>query len=203
VANLYLDYLRRGAAPGDITFWTGLSTSSAATGIIHSNEALTRLVQTFYTKYLGRGADSGGLAFFVGQLAGGATEESVIVEFVTSQEFLNKNAVAGNPGYIAALYTKLLGRAGASTEIDFWNGVIGTLGNVGVATAFVNSAEFRGLQVGALYGNPPSDAVVVPNLLHRATAPTSAELSGWVNSGLDLLTIQTLFAAGSEFAANG
>jgi hypothetical protein len=203
VAALYLVYLDRAASASDLAFWSGLPSPAAAGGIIRSQEALTNLVESFYVRYLSRAADSGGLSFYVGQMLSGTTEEAVIVEFVTSTEFLNRSAGPGSPAYIAALYSKLLGRAASTAEIDFWNGVIGSLGNAGVANLFVHSGEFRGLQVGALYGNPPNRAVIVPNLLHRTTAPSSAELSFWVNSGLDLLTIQADFGASAEFAANG
>src|SRR5262249_1980217 len=52
------------------------------------------------------------------------------------------------------------------------------LGREGLASQFLTSTAYRTLQVTADY----------ERLLHRA--PTSLELSDWVNSGLDLLSIQ-------------
>jgi hypothetical protein len=40
-------------------------------------------------------------------------------------------------------------------------------------------------------------------LLHRTPPPSAAEVKGWVGSGLDLLTINILFAGSAEFQRNG
>jgi hypothetical protein len=45
-----------------------------------------------------------------------------------------------------------------------------------------------------LYGNV---------LLDRQIAPSAAEVAAWVNSGLDMLTIQTEMAASVEYFQNG
>jgi hypothetical protein len=67
------------------------------------------------------------------------------------------------------------------------------LGRAGVAQAFLLSQEYRADEVSNDYAQ----------LLHRAQPPSDAEVNSWVNSGLDLLTIDTLFAASPEFQLNG
>ena len=39
------------------------------------------------------------------------------------------------------------------------------------------------------------------DLLHRSSAPATAEINGWVNSGLDIYTIEISIAGSSEFVA--
>jgi hypothetical protein len=68
---------------------------------------------------------------------------------------------------------------------------------------FVGSPEFRTDVVQQLYGAPlaPMQSVVsaFPNLLHRQSAPSSAEVNAWVGSSLDILTIEVDFASTPEF----
>ena len=54
----------------------------------------------------------------------------------------------------------------------------------------LNSAEYRGGQVKIYYGT---------SLLGRNVPPSAAEVSSWVNSGLDLTTIRVDFLASPEF----
>jgi hypothetical protein len=44
---------------------------------------------------------------------------------------------------------------------------------------------------------------VVPELLNRPTLPGPAEVSSWVKSGLDLLSIEVGFVSSTEFFTNG
>jgi hypothetical protein len=78
-------------------------------------------------------------------------------------------------------------------------------GRAGVATLFLHSAEFRGDVVQELYGftYAPAQSVVslFANLLHRTSAPAAAEINGWVNSGLDIYTMEIAIAGTSEFVA--
>lgn len=96
-----------------------------------------------------------------------------------------------------------------------------------VALAFLDGAEFRSDAVETLYGGvfqyedilfeannpypatpPPRFQPFIPVLLARYdwrngpdSGPSSAEIAGWVNSGVDLLNMQIAFAASGEFYA--
>jgi hypothetical protein len=73
-----------------------------------------------------------------------------------------------------------------------WVGSVASSGWAAVALPLLRSPGFRGLQVSRLY----------VHLLNR-TAPADADVSGWVGTGLDLLSIEVFFAASPEFQANG
>jgi hypothetical protein len=162
------------------------------------------LVDGLYLKLLGRAADPGGRAGLVNFLQNGGTVEQAIVILVTSPEY---NVLAGSPaGFVQSLYNKLLGRVASSGEIAAWLSPLRSLGESAVASAFLNSSEFRGDLVQQLYGfTPAASASVValfPNLLHRTASPSAAELNGWVSSGLDILTITARIAGSAECFAN-
>jgi hypothetical protein len=67
------------------------------------------------------------------------------------------------------------------------------MGRAGVAKGFLYSPEFRGLEVSDDY----------TQLLDRMQPPSAAEASGWVGSGLDILTIDALIAGSPEYQLNG
>ena len=78
-------------------------------------------------------------------------------------------------------------------------------GRSGVATDFLQSAEFRGDVVQQLYGftYAPAQSVasLFSNLLHRTSAPGASEISSWVNSSLDIYSVELAIAGSSEFVA--
>ena len=85
----------------------------------------------------------------------------------------------------------LLHRAGSNDEVNGWVAALPTLGRSGVAQAFLSSQEYRDWEVGDDY----------TTLLQRA--PSSDEVNGWAGTGLDILTLDVLFAASGEFQTNG
>ena len=213
VEDLYLNFLKRvgdTANPNDAGVWVnalnnGTATQAAvANAIARSSEALGVVVDGLYLKLLGRTADPAGRAGFVSFLHNGGTVEQTITMIVTTAEY---NALAGSPAaFVQSLYNKLLGRVGGSGEISSWVSVLPSLGEAGVANALLNSGEFRGDVIQQLYGFKPAPTATVaslfPNLMLRAAPPSSAEVNGWVNSGLDILTIAVDFAGSSEFFKN-
>jgi hypothetical protein len=100
----------------------------------------------------------------------------------------------------------LLGRQGSAAEINGWLTVLAGAGPAGlatVATGIVHSAEFRAIQVQTMYGATTAQMIPTPDILKRAVLASPAEINGWVNSALDLLSIETLFLSSAEFAADG
>jgi hypothetical protein len=214
VEALYIDFLKRPgdtSNPNDAGAWVNalnagtLSRAQVANGIIRSPEALGLLVDGLYEKILGRSADPSGRAGLVNFLANGGTIEQAVIFLVVSPEY---KALTGSDGaFIQSLYNRLLGRTGSNSEVAGWLGALPVLGRAGVAAAFVSSGEFRGEAVEELYGTPlaapASVASVLPNLLHRTSAPSASEVSAWVNSGLDLLRVEASIATSSESFTNG
>jgi hypothetical protein len=212
VASLYNRFLER---PGDTNsgndagYWvtalvTGsLSRAVVAYDIVHSAEALGIVVNGLYETLLGRAADAGGQANFVAHLQNGSTVEQVVSMLTASPEY----AVLVGADYAGSLYSKLLGRAGGSAEVAYWQSQVPILGRSGVAGGFLASPEFRVDVVEQFYGftfiPPLSVAGVLPPLLYRQAPPSPAEVSGWAFGNLDVLTIMTLFTQGDEFFIAG
>jgi hypothetical protein len=215
VRALYTDFLGRTASNNEVLGWLNalpaVGRSAVAQGIIDSPEGLTRAVDGFYVKLLGRPAVGGEEMAWVRWLEQGATEEQIIAGMVSGPEFASHaNALVGgsNAGanFVQALYQVLLGRVATSSEVAGWGNALAVLGRSGVAGGLLSSPEFRDDLVGQLYGAPaaPAESVVsqYPDLLHRTSAPTAAEVGGWVNSGLDIRRIEQGFAASDEFFTN-
>jgi hypothetical protein len=96
----------------------------------------------------------------------------------------------------------------SAAQLTLWLRRLRQLGRQGVALRLLTGAEFRADVVQALLaGNPgPSPASfvhVIPDLLHRSSAPAPAEVAHLVRRGGDLLTLETTLAAGAEFFADG
>jgi hypothetical protein len=213
VAALYADILKRAGdtsnpndAGGLIAALNGgaLTQAAAASALVHSPEALGVQVDGLYLKLLGRPSDAPGRAGFVSFLRGGGSLEQVIVLMVTSPEYA---ALTGSDaGFVQSLYKNLLGRAGADSEVAGYLAVLPSQGRAGVAAAFARSTEFRTNAVQQFYSAtsaPTSVAALLPSLLHRAGETTTAEINGYVFSGLSLLDIETAFVSSPEFFVNG
>jgi hypothetical protein len=203
VKALYNDFLGRDGSAADLDGWVSLLPSlgqaGVANAIIHSGEALNDVVVGFYQRFLNRTPVGGEQSGFVNQIAKGMTEEQVLAEILSSAEFANRaNALIGggnsDSNFVQALYLLLLNRTASSGEVNAWLGILPSIGRSGVATGFLTGTEYRGDVVTLLYGSA---------LLDRPVPPSSAEVNGWVNSGLDLLAIETLFASGTEYFLDG
>ncbi len=199
VQALYLEFLHRAgdpANPNDAGGWVtklnnGATPASVAQSIGRSAEALGFVVDGLYRQFLNRKSDAGGRAGFVSMLHNGGTLENVITIFVVSAEY---RLLFGSDGaFVQSLYIKLLKRRGSDSEVAGWVGALPNLARSAVVAAFLGSAEYRGLVVRSYYAD----------ILNRSAAPSAGEVAGWVNSGLDLLTIALAFAGSPEFQSNG
>jgi hypothetical protein len=208
VTALYVDLLHRSPDPGGLAGWAGLldrgvPRAQVVQGIENSAEHLSLVVNGLYQKLLGRTADAGGLQNFVQYMQQGGTIEQVSLILVTSGEYASVNT--SNTSFIQSLYSKLLGRVASQGEVAQWLAILPTVGRTAVANGFLASAEFRGDVVEQLYGPLAASTTTVaslfPDLLRRTTAPSSGEIGGWVNSGMDVRMIEELFAGSDEFYA--
>ncbi len=213
VQSLYFEFLHRAgdpSNPADAGGWINaldaslVTPQAVASAIARSPEALGVLVDGLYQQILQRPCDPVGRASFIAFLESGGTVEQVITIMVISPEYA---ALTGgtDSGFVQGLYNVLLGRSGSLSEIAAWVGGLPALGRAGVARAILQSAEYRTDVVEALYGSGSGPfapgAGPFPDLLLRGAAPGAAEVSGWVGSGLDILTLEVDFAASSEFFA--
>jgi hypothetical protein len=122
--------------------------------------------------------------------------EQIMSGFIGSPEYyarVTAGASSPNTAYVAALYQNLLNRTGTPGEVNFWVSQLSSLGNSGVALAFLKSTEYRTIFVTAAYFA----------ILRRPVAPTAGEVSGWVNSAEPFLAIEASFAGSTEFYVNG
>jgi hypothetical protein len=214
VETLYNDFLHRAGDTtnsNDAGAWVAalnnrsLSAAQVANDIVHSAESLGDLVDGLYLKILGRTADAGGRADFVNLLGRGWTLEQVETSLFSSEEY--NGLIGSDAAFTRSLYNRVMGRVGSSAEVSGWLNLLSSEGRAAVASAFLSSAEARGVAVEQLYGALPaqlaSTAAVLPNLLHRTTPPTAGEIANWVNSNFDLLMLQAVLASSAEFVNNG
>jgi parallel beta-helix repeat protein len=228
IQRLFEVYLHRAAGGSDLNTWLPMMANgrqAVINGISHSQEAETVLVDGLYQRLLGRTAiGDSGAAGWIQALQSGMTEEQVVTSIVSSTEFYYRGNALVNSGtpdqrYVVALYRLVLGRQTdpPASEIAGWVSALPSMGRAGLAQALLGTAEFRQRVVTALYfadptlistGAYPSIPVqwvggTLPDLLHRSTAPAMSAVNGWVNSGLDVLSIEAALAASDEFFSNG
>jgi hypothetical protein len=192
VQTLYNNLLGRTGTPAELDLWSNLlarqGQAVVVNDILHSSEALGRIVDSFYLRFLGRAADPGGRAGWIGYLQNGGTEEKTESLFLTSPEYLSHI----NVDFVQSLYLNILGRPGSPAEVAAWNNNIQNVGGImGVANAFTHSPENR---LNALRSD-------FQTFLHRT--PADAELMPLVNTSLDLLSLEGAVLSSSEFFTNG
>jgi hypothetical protein len=187
----------------------GAGSLAQAQAAVHSPQALTPLVDGLYVSLLGRAPGAGEAQGWVNALAQGLTEEQLIAGFLASPEYYNRVAqgsINPNGAFVQSLYLNLLGRQGSATEVAGWVSFLNSAGPAGlsaVAQGFVNSAEFRAIQVQAMYGATVAGVVGTPDVLKRHGLTSAAEISGWANSSLGLLAIEALLLSSGEFTSAG
>lgn len=214
VEGLYQDFLGRAPDPAGWAYWVGqlnagLSRQVIAADFARSSAALGRDVNGIFEAYLGRAADPGALSYYVPLLQNGQTLEDVESQILAGQEFWQDNG-SNNNGFVTALYEDVLRRspnAIDASEVQGWvNALNAGASRYEVASAFVNSNEFRTDALKAMYGGyGDSFQPFIPDLLKRYQVSSTADSGGLsyylsqFNSGMDLLSIEIEFAACSEY----
>lgn len=150
VSGLYHDVLGRVADAGGLANFqqavdVGRSPvhSQFAFSYVTSTENRTNFVTGAYTKYLGRTASAGEVGGWVTALQKGLSAEQLVVAFVGSAEYFQKQG-SNNSSWLDHAYQDILGRARDSGSQGFLtqlNG--GTASLASVAAALVSSAEYR------------------------------------------------------------
>jgi hypothetical protein len=156
------------------------------------------MVGGWYQTYLGRSPVNAEEQGWVAALLHGASEDTVLAGILGSEEFLRRAESLTSSGtaeqrYVQFLYSLLLQRTGSAAEVNGWIPAITSASRAAVALGFLRSPEYRSDAVQTYYGY----------LLRRATVPSPAEVTLWVNSGLELTTIRADFLESAEFTLNG
>jgi hypothetical protein len=198
VQTLFNNILGRSGQLDELNQWVAqiatIGTTGVSNDLIHSEESYTRIVDGFYIRFLGRQADPSGETAWVNEFLAGATMEQVAAGFVGSAEYYDRVGATGDPdaNFVRSLYSTLLGRTGANSEVDAWLQALPVLGRTGVAMAFFQSTEYRSIFVGQAYYN----------LLRRFTPPSQAEVNSWVLSGEDLFGLLAGMTGSQEYFTN-
>ena len=102
-------------------------------------------VERLYNKVFMRSADADGLTYWSERLFNGITAGAdVIVGFVNSPEFVNKNT--SNREYLEVLYRAIFDREAAEEELEYWLNVLdGGVSRNFVLKGFTDSPEFSRL----------------------------------------------------------
>jgi hypothetical protein len=201
VDEMFQERLERPATDQDLAaFEMALMTPGGRAAVVqtieNSLEARVVFVRNLYERFLGRQAQNGEETGWALALFNGESEERVLAAFLSSTEFYNRAQQMVMSGtaderYITAIYEFVLNRQPTSAELNGWVSALPTLGRAGVATAFVDSVEFRAEVVTAFY----------TNLLNRQA--DAAGLVAWASSGLNLEQIREAFMASDEAFLNG
>jgi virginiamycin B lyase len=199
VQSLYLNVLGRLGTDAELNLWINNALPSGtyfvAAGIEHSPEARERLVTTWYGAYLGRPPVGGEEKAWVNMLLQGNSEEFVLSQILASGEFQLRASslfpTAGTPQdqFVVALYSLLLRRNAAPSEITFWVRLLPRIGPAGVATGILTSTEYRAKTVTNYY----------ETLLKRTIDPAPVEVAGWVFSSYDISSIRILIESSAEY----
>jgi hypothetical protein len=191
VQTVYNEVLGRTGSLVELDPWVSLlggqGQAAVANGILHSAEALGRVVDQLYLRFLGRQSDATGRSGWIGFLQQGGTLEQVETLFLTSPEYIGHIDTI----FVQSLYLNILGRPGSGDELTLWNNQIQSLGFADITSAFVRSPENR---VNTL-------RLDFQAFLHRT--PPVSELIPLVNTSRDLLGLEGMVLSSLEFFANG
>ncbi len=195
--------------PGTIAEWNywsqflvnGNGRATIANDIERSTEARTLTLDNWYKVYLQRSQSpsTAEIQFWLNEFNNGATEETVLSQLLASAEYYNLApkvpGVTGGPKasdstFVQELFIQLFNRKASANDVSFFTSLVSTIGRQEVVYTLLTSTEFRTDQITLYYG---------PALLGRTVPPAASEVSGWVNSGLDLTSIRIDFLASTEF----
>ncbi|HQU47335.1 MAG: hypothetical protein B7Z73_16780, partial [Planctomycetia bacterium 21-64-5] len=95
---LFHDALGRAIGSADLTYFEGLmangmSAADVAAIIFNSDEYHRLRVDALFEQFLDRPADAGAIGYFAGELDGGATDELVISQLISSEEYYDRAQV--------------------------------------------------------------------------------------------------------------
>jgi hypothetical protein len=157
VTALYQKVLNRVPDSSGLAFYknllaTGTSPNIIASAFWESNEHRGIQVDSYYQMFLHRGADPAGRQAWVDQMLGGMTEETVMIDFLSSAEYQRFNG--NSDRFVAAVYRDALGRPADPGGLSSFASMLSSqvAGPATVAELIVTSHERHLSVVDSLYG---------------------------------------------------
>lgn len=156
VTALYHDLLGRAPDPGGLATWIGVLSSGESNArlverLTDSDEYLRLRITRAYRETLGREPEPGGLDHWLRSIrAGVVTVDDTTRRFLASDEFRAKSG-GTDEGYVARLYTSVLGREASASEIAYGVGKIAANGRTAYADSVWFSMEAAARRAGAYY----------------------------------------------------
>ena len=156
VVALYNDVLGRSAGSSEIAGWgnalmNGYSSFAVASGFVNSDEYRLMRINAAYQTILGRSAEAGGAnGWLLAMQRGALGTDDVEKTFYASDEYkLNSGNTVDS--FVIDLYSDLLHRTPAATEVAGWVALANTHGRGIVVNAFWNAPETARERVSAMY----------------------------------------------------
>lgn len=155
-SKLYQDMLGRPVDQGGLTSWSaamvgGMKPAQVATGLATSAEYAYAAVDRAYRDVLGRAPDATGIATWTAAIMDGRMRsEDLRIWLFGSVEYFNISGQT-NDRYVAALYSKMLGRTASASDIAFWSPLVASKGKDAVVRGFWQSMESANIRVQAFY----------------------------------------------------
>jgi hypothetical protein len=149
ISTTYHQILDRGPTSSElsagITYLGSHTRAQYASTLLTGSEYQTDLIQSWYQRFLARSATPGEVSAWLTVLTTGGTDEQVIANIVSSNEYFHLPRVgATNSGYVSALYQSLLGRPPSPNELTTWlTAMSGSTTRLQVAQAILASTEYR------------------------------------------------------------
>ncbi|HEY0188608.1 MAG TPA: DUF4214 domain-containing protein [Cellulomonas sp.] len=125
VKALYTDLLGRSPDSSGLATWTGelsrgVSRSALVAALTASEEYLTLRITQTYQNILGRSPDAAGRGVWLRALQAGAVQvDDLGLNFLASEEMYLKGG-GTDEGFVAAMYTQVLGRSASTSEQAYW-----------------------------------------------------------------------------------
>jgi streptogramin lyase len=169
----------------------GGSLAALASGLFHSTEYESLVVQADFRNYLGRTGPPDAIAAGVAALQAGTTEEALAEFFLSTPEYNQLHA--SNADFATAAYEDILGRAPSSSELASVTGQLaGGLSRQGLTSFLLGSSEATLRAVSGFYST----------FLAKRGDP--AGIAFWVSGlqgGASLVDVATDFASSSGYVA--
>lgn len=156
VTALYHDLLGRAPDPSGLATWIGVLSSGESSAqlvgrLTDSDEYLRLRIARAYRETLDREPEPGGMDHWLRSIrAEVVTVDDVTRRFLATDEFRTKSG-GTDEGYVARLYTAVLGRSASTTEIAYGVARISELGRAAYTDSVWFSMEAAARRAGAYY----------------------------------------------------
>ncbi|HVA45760.1 MAG TPA: DUF4214 domain-containing protein [Pirellulales bacterium] len=171
----------------------GMSRTTFAMTLTHSDEYYDDVISRAYQHFLGRSPDSSGLQYWDLQMRAGLTDEQLEAQFIGSPEYYQHSG-GTDKAWVDHMYFDLLGRSPDVQGETYWVAALaGGAARSSVALGFAASAEREGDQVKEDYE------------IFLGRLPTQSEIDGWVTAFEQGLTNEDViagFIASDEYFAD-